>query len=85
MTLIAETTNGSFLCAEMASNPRGKDQVPTVPEDLGKNTAKLLLEEIHRVCFLKFIKPFKTVSYMEFISHVTAGSLKHHFDILGWM
>ncbi|KAK3090706.1 hypothetical protein FSP39_013900 [Pinctada imbricata] len=48
MTLVAETTSGAFLCAESCSNPKGSDQGPTVPEDLGKQTAKLLLEEIYR-------------------------------------
>ena len=50
LTLVAETTGGSFLAAELMSNPKGQD--PTVPEDLGKNTAKLLMEEIYRVCLL---------------------------------
>lgn len=47
LTLIAETTNGTFLAAETSSNPSGSDQPPTVPEDLGKKTAQLLLEEIY--------------------------------------
>ncbi|KAL5015987.1 hypothetical protein ScPMuIL_005576 [Solemya velum] len=48
LTLVAETTNGVFLCAESASKPKGSSQNPTVPEDLGKTAAKLLLEEIYR-------------------------------------
>ncbi|XP_028567765.2 RNA 3'-terminal phosphate cyclase-like protein [Podarcis muralis] len=47
LTLVAETTNGTFLSAELASSPQG--QGPAVlPEDLAINCAKLLLEEIHR-------------------------------------
>ena len=54
LTLVAETINGAFLCAETASNPKGSEEAPTVPEDLGVNTAKLLLEEIYRVCTIYF-------------------------------
>ena len=41
--------NGAFLCAELSSNPKGSDKGPSVPEDIGKDTAKLLLEEIYKV------------------------------------
>ncbi|XP_031711413.1 RNA 3'-terminal phosphate cyclase-like protein [Anarrhichthys ocellatus] len=47
LTLVAETLNGSFLSAEMSSTPQGQGD-PTLPEDLGKDCAKLLLEEVHR-------------------------------------
>ena len=48
LVLAAETQKGFFLSAELSSAPQG--QGPTIlPEDLGKNCAKLLLEEIHRV------------------------------------
>lgn len=46
---MAETTNGTFLSAELASNPQGQGAA-VLPEDLGRNCAKLLLEEIYRVC-----------------------------------
>ncbi|XP_072023641.1 RNA 3'-terminal phosphate cyclase-like protein [Amphiura filiformis] len=46
MSLVAETTEGTFLSAELASNKPGEE--PTVPEDLGKQVASLLLEEIYR-------------------------------------
>uniref|UniRef100_A0ACB8ES52 rRNA-processing endoribonuclease n=1 Tax=Sphaerodactylus townsendi TaxID=933632 RepID=A0ACB8ES52_9SAUR len=49
LSLVAETTNGTFLSAELASNPQGEG-VAVLPEDLGTNCAKLLLEEIYRVC-----------------------------------
>lgn len=45
---MAETTDGAFLSAELASNPQGKGAA-ILPEDLGTNCAKLLLEEIYRV------------------------------------
>lgn len=48
LTLVAETTNGTFLSAELVSNPQGQGS-PMLPEDLGRNCAKLLLEEIYRV------------------------------------
>lgn len=48
LTLVAETLNGFFLSAEMSSTPQGQGD-PILPEDLGLNCAKLLLEEIHRV------------------------------------
>ncbi|PIK51705.1 RNA 3'-terminal phosphate cyclase-like protein [Apostichopus japonicus] len=46
VSLVAETTEGTFLSAEAMSNPVGKEI--TVPEDLGKRAAKLLMEEIYR-------------------------------------
>ncbi|KAI4889833.1 hypothetical protein NFI96_024759, partial [Prochilodus magdalenae] len=48
LMLVAETVNGTFLSAELASTPQGKGD-PVLPEELGKNCAKLLLEEIYRV------------------------------------
>ncbi|XP_053558527.1 RNA 3'-terminal phosphate cyclase-like protein [Bombina bombina] len=47
LSLVAETTEGCFLSAELASNPQGQGGI-VLPEDLGKNCAKLLLEEIYR-------------------------------------
>ncbi|KAG7223891.1 hypothetical protein INR49_015147 [Caranx melampygus] len=47
LVLVAETLNGSFLSAEMSSTPQGQGD-PVLPEDVGRNCAKLLLEEIHR-------------------------------------
>ncbi|XP_033636575.1 RNA 3'-terminal phosphate cyclase-like protein [Asterias rubens] len=46
LSLVAETTEGAFLSAELSSNQKG--QTPTIPEDLGKETAMLLMEEIYR-------------------------------------
>jgi RNA 3'-terminal phosphate cyclase-like protein len=45
--LTAETNEGVMLCAEVCSNPAGSKQV-SVPEDLGKEAATKLLEEIYR-------------------------------------
>uniref|UniRef100_A0A8C2STN5 RNA 3'-terminal phosphate cyclase-like protein n=1 Tax=Coturnix japonica TaxID=93934 RepID=A0A8C2STN5_COTJA len=45
--LIAETINGTMLSAELASNPQGQGAA-VLPEELGQNCAKLLLEEIYR-------------------------------------
>ncbi|XP_067295902.1 RNA 3'-terminal phosphate cyclase-like protein [Pseudorasbora parva] len=47
LTLVAETVNGTFLGAEVVSTPQGQGE-PVLPEDLGRNCAKLLLEEIYR-------------------------------------
>ena len=52
LTLVAETLNGSFLSAEMSSTPQGQGD-PMLPEDLGRNCAKLLLEEVYRVTTTK--------------------------------
>jgi len=48
LTLTAETTTGCFLTAEVCSNPAGSGEGPTVPEELGLEGARLLLEEIFR-------------------------------------
>ncbi|XP_077441455.1 RNA 3'-terminal phosphate cyclase-like protein [Vanacampus margaritifer] len=47
LTLVAETLEGCFLSAEMSSTPQGQGD-PILPEDLGRNCAKLLLEEVYR-------------------------------------
>lgn len=47
LSLVAETTEGCFLSAELASKPQGEGGT-VLPEDIGKNCAKLLLEEIYR-------------------------------------
>jgi len=48
LTLTAETTTGCFLTAEVCSNPAGGGEGPTVPEELGIQGSRLLLEEIFR-------------------------------------
>ncbi|XP_063962622.1 RNA 3'-terminal phosphate cyclase-like protein isoform X2 [Lytechinus pictus] len=46
LSLVAETTEGNFISAETASNKAGEEA--SIPEDLGKQTAMLLMEEIYR-------------------------------------
>ena len=46
--MVAESTTGSLLSVQTTSNPPGEGQ-SVVPEDLGKQAAKMLLEEIYRV------------------------------------
>ncbi|GAB1605437.1 RNA 3'-terminal phosphate cyclase-like protein [Argonauta hians] len=48
LTLVAETTKGTFLVGEALSNPKGSDKGPSVAEDVGKQAAYSLLEEIYR-------------------------------------
>ena len=51
LTLVAETINGTFLCGEACSLPKGslgKDKEPSVPEDVALKATHNLLEEIYR-------------------------------------
>lgn len=53
LTLVAETINGTFLCAEASSLPRGSfggrnQPEPSTPEDIATKAAQRLLEEIYR-------------------------------------
>lgn len=53
LTLVAETINGTFLCGEACSLPRGSfegpnKQQPSVPEDVALQATHNLLEEIYR-------------------------------------
>lgn len=48
ISLVAETTTGSMLSVQTASSPVGEGQ-SVIPEDLGKQAAEMLLEEIYRV------------------------------------
>ena len=49
ISLVAESTTGSILSIQTASSPQGEG-VSVIPEDLGKEAAEMLLEEIYRVC-----------------------------------
>lgn len=49
MSLVAETNNKIYFGAELTSQPKGNEKAPTIPEDLGENCAKCLLDEIYRV------------------------------------
>lgn len=46
--LVAETTDGAFLCAESMSRPGGASESPSVPEDVGEEAAYGLLREVYR-------------------------------------
>lgn len=46
--LQAETTEGVYYAAELNSHAKGDGQSPSVPEDLGRQVAMQLLDEIHR-------------------------------------
>lgn len=48
MSLVAESTKGVLLSAESSSRPADEGNVIS-PEDLGRQTAVSLLEEIYRV------------------------------------
>ncbi|XP_059618726.1 probable RNA 3'-terminal phosphate cyclase-like protein [Phlebotomus argentipes] len=48
INLVAETTDGCFYAAETVSNLIKDGTTPSVPEELGKETAQKLLEEIYR-------------------------------------
>ncbi|XP_042219345.1 RNA 3'-terminal phosphate cyclase-like protein [Homarus americanus] len=45
---VAETNMGSFMCAEAISNSPGEDAEAKLPEDVGREAAWRLLEEIYR-------------------------------------
>jgi len=47
ISLVAETTTGAMLSVQTASTPAGEGK-SVVPEDLGKQAAEMLLEEIYR-------------------------------------
>ncbi|CAD7090256.1 unnamed protein product [Hermetia illucens] len=48
VNLIAETTDGVFYSAEAISNTKDEGKEPSVPEDLGREAAYRLLDEIYR-------------------------------------
>lgn len=48
INLVAETTNGVFFCGEACSPLMTTGSLPCVPEDLGKEAAMMLLDEIYR-------------------------------------
>ena len=53
ISLVAESTTGAMLSVQTSSTPVGEGQ-PVVPEDLGKQAAEMLLEEIYRVIAIFF-------------------------------
>uniref|UniRef100_A0A672SNP6 RNA 3'-terminal phosphate cyclase-like protein n=1 Tax=Sinocyclocheilus grahami TaxID=75366 RepID=A0A672SNP6_SINGR len=71
LTLVAETVNGTFLGAEVMSTPQGQGD-PVLPEDFGRNCAKLLLEEVYRSLNRSIIWLVYTilVQRIEFLRHI---------------
>ena len=47
--MAAETTGGSFLCAEACSHPQGSAEQNVSADDIGSKAAVNLLAEIYRV------------------------------------
>jgi len=54
ITLAAETTGGSFLCAEACSHPHGCAEERVSADDVGAKAAFNLLAEIYKVSFFYF-------------------------------
>lgn len=54
LSLVAESTKGTLLSAEGASKPADQEGAVS-PEDIGRKTAMMLLEEIYRVRFLLYL------------------------------
>lgn len=53
LTLVAETINGTFLCAEACSQPKGSiTKGPNIPEEIAMDATNALLEEIYRVIWI---------------------------------
>lgn len=62
ITLVAETINGTFLCAEACSQPKGSISDGNIPEDIATEATYRLLEEIYRVIkFLIYNKSSKLI------------------------
>nr|XP_045619769.1 RNA 3'-terminal phosphate cyclase-like protein [Procambarus clarkii] len=56
---VAETNTGSFICAEAMSNAPGEEAETKLPEDVGREAAWGLLEEIYRGgCVDTLCQPF---------------------------
>jgi len=95
LTLTAETTTGVFLSGEVCSNPAGGGLGPTVPEELGVQGAKCLLEEVFRGGCADSLSQTLVTSLMAFgptdVSKMVLGplspqcvaSLRHLKDFLG--
>lgn len=75
LTLVAETINGTFLCAEACSRPRdlSSSSEPNVPEDIATHAAHLLLEEIYRVRQPLFFNAQSRIFNVFFILRVDAS------------
>jgi len=86
ITLAAETTDGSFLCAEACSHPLGYTEERVSADDIGAKAAFNLLTEIYKVSFFYFLyqnlttttSPASTVYAMTYpiflLLNVTSGN-----------
>jgi 18S rRNA biogenesis protein RCL1 len=95
ITVVAETTTGVFYTAEAVSDPAGSGRRPSVPEEVGKEAAFLLLEEIFRggcvdSTFQSFASLFMTMAPKDIskcltgpLSPYTVQFLRHLRDFFG--
>jgi len=95
ISVVAETTTGVFYTAEAGSNPGGSGKPPSVPEEVGKEAAFLLLEEIFRggcvdSTFQSFATLFMTMAPKDIskclmgpLSPYTIQFLRHLRDFFG--
>ena len=59
---MAERQDGSCVCSQAISHPKGSGETPLLPEDIGKEAAFNLMLEIERVSvtnFISFQPPFE--------------------------
>lgn len=97
ITVVAETTTGVYYTAEAVSNPSGCGKLPSVPEEVGKEAAFLLLEEVFRggcvdSTFQSLAALFMTVATKDIskcvmgpLSPYTIQFLRHVRDFFGHM
>ena len=95
ITVVAESTTGVFWSAEAMSNPAGAGISPSLPEEIGRQAAFLLLEEIYRggcvdSTFQSFAALFMTMSPKDVskcllgpLSPYTIQFLRHLRDFFG--
>ena len=79
MSLMVESTNGVMLCVDACSNAKGDGELSVVPEDLGKEVALSLLQEVYRGGCVDATHQSLALVYMALgqmdISKVMLGSL----------
>lgn len=79
LSLVAETTNGVFYTGEAVSNPSGSGKELSVPEDIAKEAAHSLLNDIYRGGAVDTLNQGLTTLFMAFgqrdLSKVQFGPL----------
>jgi RNA 3'-terminal phosphate cyclase-like protein len=79
LSLVAETTNGVFYTGEAVSNPSGSGKELSVPEDIAKEAAHSLLNDIYRGGAVDTLNQGMTALFMAFgqrdLSKVQFGPL----------